>query len=361
MTYLKQAFELLQETAQAYGRDKGPLLAAGLSYYAIFSLAPLLVIAVAVAGFVFGETAVEEELAAQIAGIVGTEAAIIIQDLIGALSQSPESLTAAILSTGLMFFGASGVFNQLKHGLNLVWGIEPDPDEGILWIIRTRLLAVVMVIGMGFLLLLSLAVSTMVTALNEVLSILLPVVGGLLPLLDFLVMLAAITLLFAIIFKTLPDAELVWQDVWLGAGVTALLFVIGEFLLGLYLGAVSLASAYGALSSVIVLLFWVYISAQIFMFGAEFTQVYANKYGSQVLPADDALLILRRQQEEKPGSEILLSSQSEQAAAPLMRSSPQNGVAPPPPGLHLAVAMLALLIGFVVGLVAGFIGGWWKR
>lgn len=356
MSYLKQIFELIQKSAQAYGRDKGSLLAAGLSYYAIFSLAPLLVISVAVAGFVFGEAAVQQELASQIEGVVGAEAAVVIQNLIGNVSRSSGGVIATIASTGLMFFGASGVFNQLKNGLNLVWGIESDPDEGVAGVIRDRLLAILMVMGIGFLLLLSLAVSAVLAALNDFLSEMIPIVGGFLPLLDFFVTLAIITLLFAIIFKTLPDAELVWRDVWLGAGVTALLFGVGEFLIGFYLGRGSVGSAYGAASSVVVLLFWVYMSAQIFMFGAEFTQVYANTYGSQVRPAGDALLIRRQEQEDAPGS-VAISPQSEQDAAPLMRSSPQSGAAPAPPGLHLATGLL----GLAVGMLIGFIGGLWDR
>ena len=287
--FISGIFELLKETAQGWARDNASLLAAALAYYTIFALAPLLVIAVAVAGLVFGEAAVQGQIVAQIEGAVGREAAVVIQNLIANASQSGASVIATVLSTILLLVAASGLFSQLQRTLNIIWGLQPAPETGVLNVVRKRTLAFGMVLVVGLLLLLSLAISTFVTAVGDRLVVWLPSIGSILPQINFLASLIILTLLFALLFKVLPDAQLTWKDVLLGAAVTTLLFLLGRFLIGLYLARGSATSTYGAAGSLVLILLWVYYSAQIFLFGAEFTQVYANKYGSRLKPAGNAV------------------------------------------------------------------------
>ncbi len=345
MKYLRIIFELVKETAVSFGRDKGPLLAAALAYHTIFSLAPLLVVAVAVAGFVFGEAAVRGELVGLIEGAVGTDAAVVIQNLISSASQSSGEIFATVISTVLLFFGASGVFGQLKNALNMIWGIARGPDQGILALIKTRFLAILMVMGIGFLLLTAVAANTILTALNRRLASEGADFSAAIPTINFLVTFLIITLLFAIIFKTLPDASVAWKDALVGGLVTSFLFGIGQFLIGLYLSSSSIGSAYGAASSLVVVLFWIYISAQILMFGAEFTQVYANRYGAKVQLPENALL-LRNNVPNKP------APQTKPVYHPLPEFPEPESTSIPAWRKQVATALLAL----AAGLFLGFIG-----
>ena len=284
---IRAIFTLFRETAVGYSRGKGSTLAAAIAYRALFSMAPLLVISVAVAGWVFGERAVAGELAAQIENVVGKEAAVLVQNLISSASQGSSGLVATIVSAVLLFFGASGLFGQIKTAINLIWGITPPAENGvksILAAIWARLVAALMVALIGFLLLLMIALNTALAALDGYLRAVWDGFGDVLSLLNYTLLAGVTAVLFALIFKILPDAEVTWRDVTLGALVTAVLFGLGEYLIGLYLGSATAGSAYGAAGSLAVILLWVYYSAQIFLFGAEFTQVYANKYGSRVEP-----------------------------------------------------------------------------
>ncbi|KAA3656881.1 MAG: YihY/virulence factor BrkB family protein [Chloroflexi bacterium] len=286
MDVVKKIVELIRETAVGFSRDHGSMLAASLAYYTIFAIAPLLVIAVAVAGFIFGDAAAEGQIVDAIQDTVGREAAVVIEQLINSTSQSKAGVIATIISTALLFFGASGLFGQLQRALNIIWGIEPTSDQGIAGIIRKRLISFAMVLLMGLLLLLSLTAGTVINALGGLLKTILPVIGPLLPHLEVLVSFSLLILLFAILFWLLPDVEIAWKDVFLGATVTAVLFAIGEYLIGLYLSRSTVSSTYGAAGSLVIVLLWIYYSAQIILFGAEFTQVYTNKYGSK-LPQPD--------------------------------------------------------------------------
>lgn len=276
---------LLRETAVGFSKRNGSTLAAAIAYQTLFSIAPLLVIAVAVAGWVFGEQAVAGELVSQIEGVVGPETAVLIQNLISSASQGSSGTIATFISVIIMFFGASGLFGQIKVALNQIWDVAPPPTEtglqGVIQAVKSKLLAFLLVILIGVLLLVLLAVTTVLSALGGYLSGWW--VGGLLPVLNNVVLIGATAVLFAIIFRILPDAEVAWRDVGLGALVTAVLFGLGEYLIGLYLSRTSAGSTYGAAGSLVVALLWVYYSAQIFLFGAEFTQVYANKFGSRVV------------------------------------------------------------------------------
>ena len=271
---------LLKETFSEWSEDKASRLAAALAYYTIFSLAPLLIIAIAVAGLVFGQEAAQGELVAQIQGLVGQEGAKLIETMIQSASKPTSGIIATAIAIATILFGASGLFGQLQDALNTIWEVKPKPERSILGMVKDRFLSFTMVLGIGFLLLVSLIISAVLSALNPYLTDLLPGSIYLIQILNVVISFGVITLLFAMIYKVLPDVKIAWGDVWIGAAVTSLLFTLGKFLIGLYLGNSSAGSAYGAAGSLVVLLLWVYYSAQILLFGAEFTQVYAKRRGS---------------------------------------------------------------------------------
>jgi membrane protein len=342
-------FELLKESAQGWSRDNASLFAAALAYYAIFALAPLLVIAVAVAGLVFREAAVTGQIVSQIEHLVGTEAAVVIQDLIANASDSGASVIATVLSSVLLLVAASGLFSQMRRTLNMIWGVRPAPEQDLLNIIKKRSLAFMMVLIFGLLLLVSLAVSTIVTAVGERLVEWLPSVGAVLPQINLLASLVILIVMFALLFKILPDAHLTWKDVLLGAAVTTLLFMLGRYLISLYLARGSATSTYGAAGSLVLILLWIYYSAQIFLFGAEFTQVYANKYGSRLKPASNAVWRNRENgdfadAEETPSYRIV--------TAPIRPQGDAWETAVPRWQHPVAIGML----GLAAGLLLAFLG-----
>lgn len=282
-------FDLLKASYQGWSRDNASLYAAALTYYTFLSLAPVLVIIVAVAGLVYGDAAVRGDIVNEIQLAVGAEAALVIQELIVNASTSGSSVWATVLSTVLLLVGASGLFSQLQRTLNMIWGLHPAPETGLLNIIRKRALAFAMLLVAGLLMLLSIATTTLITTVGDRLAIWLPGFGQLLPQINIIASLIILTLLFALLFKVLPDAHITWKDVLLGAAVTTVLFMLGRFLINLYLSRSSTTSAYGAAGSFVLILLWVYYSAQIFFFGAEFTKVYANKYGTRLKPSSNAI------------------------------------------------------------------------
>ncbi len=287
----KVLFRLLKETFQEWQADKASRLAAALAYYTIFSLAPLLIMAIAIAGSIFGEEAAKGEIVGQIQELVGTEGATVIETAIKNANQPRISNMASLISVGVLLFGASGVFAQLQDALNTIWNVKVKPKQGVLNFIHKRILSFSAVLGIGFLLLVSLVISAALSALNKYMEHLIPGAHFLWEILNIAVSFSLVTLLFALMYKFLPDVKIKWSDVWTGAIITALLFTIGKFALGLYLGRGSFGSTYGAAGSLVVLLAWVYYSAQILFFGAEFTQVYAREYGSQIIPDQHAMYV----------------------------------------------------------------------
>jgi membrane protein len=284
-----RAVRMLRATFNSSMEDNALRLSAALAYYSIFSIAPLLVIAISMAGLVLGEEAVRGHLEPQLAGYLGAPAAQGVQALVKSASKPSEGWLGTAVGFGTLLLGASGVFGQLKDALNTIWEVKPRGGAGVRGFVRDRLLSFGMVLVIGFLLLTSLVLSTTIAALSGYIERLVgipPVVGGLM---TFAVSLSIVTLLFAFIFKVLPDARIEWRSVWIGAAVTALLFEIGKWGLGLYLGRESTASGFGAAGSVIVVLLWVYYASCILLFGAEFTQVYARETGHRILPAENAV------------------------------------------------------------------------
>jgi membrane protein len=291
--------QLIRETFAEWSEDKAPRLGAALAYYGVFSLAPLLVIAVAVAGLVFDPAEAERAVLSQLGGLVGTSGADLVGTMLAAARKPGAGLVASLLGVVGLVFGAMGAFAQLQDAMNTIWEVKPKPDQGLVGMLRNRIFSLTMVLTVGFLLLVSLVISTALSAVGNWVGGWLPQTEWLLGLINFVISLGAITVLFALMFKYVPDVKMAWSDVWLGAVVTAVLFTVGKTAIGIYLGNAGVTSTYGAAGSLVVLLLWVYYSAQVFFLGAEFTQVYANQYGSRVAPDDDALPIseTERQQE----------------------------------------------------------------
>ena len=294
---VKAAWKLLSVTISDWTDDKVPRLGAALAYYTVFSLTPMLVIAVGIAGFFFGEEAARGHIVDQIRGLVGDQGAKAIQDMVeNAGREKASGAIATAIGLVMLLFGASGVFGELQDSLNTIWGVKPRPGRGVLGIVKDRFASFTMVIGIGFLLLVSLILSAALAALGTALG------GGeegALHLINMLVSFAVITALFAAMYKYVPDVRIEWRDVWIGAVVTSGLFTLGKFAIGLYLGKSSVASAYGAAGSLVILLVWVYYSTQIVFFGAEFTKVYAKHYGSGIRPEPDAVAVTQEARAEQ--------------------------------------------------------------
>lgn len=280
---IKTPFLLLKETFAAWQKDKAPVLAAALTYYTVFSIAPLLIIAIAIAGFVFGEESAQGQLVETLEAEVGTSVAQTIQMLIVNISRPQSGIIATVLGVATIFWGASSIFTHLKTALNTVWNVSLPPKRGVMALVADRVLSLFMVLAVGFLLILFLTASAVLAAANEMLSAWLNTPESLWHQIDFLVSFLVMMVLFACMFKFLPDVKIAWGDVWIGAAITAVLFTIGKILIGFYLAKSTVASAYGIAGSFVILLLWINYSAQILFFGAEFTQVWANRYGSRIV------------------------------------------------------------------------------
>jgi membrane protein len=292
----KSIVALFKNTASEWIEDKCPQLGAALAYFTVFSLAPLILVLLAVFGLFFGSSEhAREKITEQLQYFIDPSGIKVIKDIAASAAKPTSSVLATSLGIIVALFGASGVFGQLQDALNTIWGVKPKPGAGLWGFLRARFLSFAMVAGVCFLLLVSLTVETVLRSLSGYLRSRLPGGDTLALVLFFLFDLVVIVLLFAMIFRFLPDAKIVWRDVWVGATLTAVLFVIGKFFLGLYLGSGAAGSAYGAASSLITLLLWIYYAAQILLFGAEFTQVYTNTYGSHIEPEEHAVRVERRE------------------------------------------------------------------
>ncbi|RPI49013.1 MAG: YihY/virulence factor BrkB family protein [Chloroflexi bacterium] len=374
MVVLKKLWELLKGTFEEWKEDKVSRLAAALSYYTIFSLPGLLLIIVAVAGFFLGQESVREDLMSQVGSVVGDDGAEAIGTMLSNAGWDRDAgVVAVVVGIVTVIVAATGAFTQLQEALNTVWEVAPAPGAGILQTLQKRFLSFSLILGIAFLLLVSLVVSTALAGLGNFLEDMFPGAAWLIQILNVVISFAVITLLFALMYKYLPDAEIALKDVFIGAALTTLLFTVGKFALGFYLGRSSATSAYGAAGSLVLILLWIYYSAQIFLFGAEFTQVYARKHGSRVVPDEDAVRVTEAQriQEGRPSEETVReAARSGQGAAALQAppSRVEEGflvqktplALPPPPRSGLlptlrrvlpAAALFAggLLLGFVLG------------
>ncbi len=280
--YLRHIWDLIRKSLVAWVDDYAPSMGAALAYYTLFSIAPLLMIAIAVAGLAFGQEAARGEIVTQIQGVIGREGAIAVQGLLKSANEPARGIFLTVVGIVTLVIGATTVFAELQSDLDRIWRVPAPAKENSIWVLlRTRLLSFGLVLGLGFLLLVSLVVSAAIAAFGKWWDRVFEGWEALLQALNFGISFAITTLLFALIYKLMPRARIAWRDVWVGAGVTALLFESGKFLISLYLGKTSVASGFGAAGSLVVLLVWVYFAAQIFLLGAEFTWVYSHEHGSK--------------------------------------------------------------------------------
>ncbi len=289
------AWDLIKETFKSWDEDRAPRLAAALAYHTIFALAPLLIIAIAVAAMFLDAAEVRQNMLNEVGNLIGQNGRHAIEAMLEGASKPTTGLIATVIGTVTLVVAAGSLFNQLQDALNTIWEVQPKPGRGIWGIIKDRFLSFGMVIATGGLLLASLIISTALSAGGKLLGGDVASQALLWQAVNQVVSFGVSTLLFAVIFKVLPDAKVRWRDVWIGAVATAALFTLGRFLIGWYLGHAAIESSYGAAGSLVALLIWVYYSTQILFLGAEFTQVYAKAQGSSIEPGDNAIRITKEQ------------------------------------------------------------------
>ena len=338
---MKKYLSLFKQTFTEFGEDKAPRLGAALAYYTIFSLAPLLLIAIAIAGFVLGQEAVQGQVSQQLSGVFGKTTSEALEQMIRSAAKPKSGALATIVGVITLLLGAAGVFGQLKEALNTIWDVEEKKSGGVFGLIKARFLSMAMVCGSGFLLLVSLLIDAAISAAsNRIISGPTTVV---MQSIQVIISVAIITAVFAAIFRYLPDVQprVPWRDVWFGAAFTAVLFVLGKFGLGLYISKAAPGSSYGAAGSLVVLLIWIYWSAQILFFGAEFTQVYARSHGSR----------------KEEGTKAQLREKARREPVALL---PEHAASSAKSGGGGAVKLIAggaagCLVGLLTGLFAGLL------
>ena len=277
-------WSLLRETIFEWSEDRAPRLGAALAFYTVFALAPGLIVIIGLAALLLGHEAAQGQIIDQVQDLIGVVGAQAIQAAIESARSAGGSLAATGLGVLTLLFGLWGVFGELQDALNTIWGVTTKPWRGVIGAVKERFWSFTMVVGIGFLLLVSLAASAWLAAVGKFFAQLSPLPVAVMEAANALLSFVTITLMFAVIYKLLPDVKITWQNVWVGAAVTALLFTIGKSLIGLYLGRSTVASVYGAAGSLIVILLWIYYSAQVVFFGAEFTKVYSRRFGAVVVP-----------------------------------------------------------------------------
>ncbi len=342
-------WSLIKDTFVSWDEDRAPRLAAALSYYTIFALAPLLIIAIAIAALFFDEAHVRNNILNELGGLIGPSGRKAIEMLIDGARQPTTGAIATTIGVITLLVAAGGLFGQLQDALNTIWEVQPKPGRGIWGMIKDRFFSFAMVLGTGFLLLVSLLVSTVLAATGQWFAG--DAYGQTLMWrgISFFVSFGVTSLLFALIFKVLPDAKVRWRDVWIGAIVTAALFSLGRFLIGWYLGQAATESTYGAAGSLVALLIWIYYSTQILFLGAEFTQVYAQAYGADIKPTENAVRVTERErtQQGMPSQETVAAA----ATAPTRWSGATTlptRVLPTPSG--------TMILAFIAGVVLA-----WQR
>lgn len=354
---MKKYLTVFKETFKEFGEDKAPRLGAALAYYTIFSIGPLLLICVSMAGIFLGQEAAQGKVSQELGKVFGPKMAEAMETMIQAASKPKSGTIATIIGIATLFLGASGVIAQLKDALNTIWNVEKKKAGGIVAMIKERFLSMAMVLGIGFLLLVTLVLDALVSAMGPYLE---RILGGeaIAHILQLAVSFVVATVLFAAIFRLLPDLKVAWRDVWFGAAFTSLLFVLGKWGLGLYLGKAAVGSAYGAAGSLVILLIWVYWSAQILFFGAEFTQVYARRFGS--LEGDTSKRDARagaKKPEDRPKAETSPSGRPQPAIAPAFAKTAQPAKSGGGGGLVKVAAggAAGLFLGTIVGGVSAVV------
>jgi membrane protein len=349
---LNTLISLLKDTFQRWQDDKVSRLAAALAYHTMFALAPLLIIAIGMAGLVFGRGEVQGYVMNQLGRLLDQNSLELIESMLLAMRNIGSNLFATLIGVVTLVFGASRVFNELQLSLNTIWGVKPDPETSIIFFIKKRLISFGMILGIGLLLLLAFLFITLLTALENIVNS--PYLNYIIPVGNFLFITILAFILFGLIYKVLPDVQIVWKDVAVGAGITAVLFSIGQILIGIYLVNSSFTSSYGAAGSFLVLLVWVYYSAQILYFGAEITEVYTNRFGSKLIPTEEAVFT--------HGNKIYPATEDTRMEHPLMKTEEQPNLLQPNedktktegytvnPLYPIISTLFGLLIGFLLGL-----------
>lgn len=353
---LSEVWKLLKRTIKEWQEDKASRYAAALAYYTVFSLGPLLLIVIVLVGVVWGKDAARGQIYSQLQDNAGEETARAIQDLVRNLNESQSGGLAAIIGIAGLVVGATSIITQLQDALNSIWEVELRSGNGIVNMLRDRGMAFLLIVGIGGLLLLSLVLDTVLNGLTNEIADLLPSAAYvvLLQVLNIAVGFALLALAFAMVYRFLPAVELEWSDVGVGAVVTAGLFVIGRYAISLYLARSSTTSAYGAAGSFILILLWVYYSAQIFFVGAEFTQVYARRHGRQIFPSENAQPA--RQTDSRAGSIQPLPSPSSEDKPQAKQRDEKRDESRPPARKRLTQVAVASVLAFIAGAVAGFFG-----
>ncbi len=325
------AFRILKDTFMSFLDDRALKFSASLSYYTVFSLAPLLLLMISLAGVFFGRDAIQGQVFGEINGLIGNEAAAQIQEIIKNMELSGETNLAVVISGITLLIGATTVFGEIQDSINIIWRVKAKPKRGWVKILKDRLLSSSLIVGLGFLLIVSLLVNGALLALSEWLKNFFPNVTLIIfQIGNILVSFIVIMTLFGVIFKVLPDAKIAWKDVKAGAFFTACLFMLGRFLIGLYIDASHTGSAYGAAGSLIVILVWVYYTAAILYFGAVFTRVYAEYLGARIEPADFAVYVEQLEKEKdvvvlpetaKPDAEVIVKPEPKPEPKPVAKST----------------------------------------
>lgn len=297
--FFRKFFYVLKEAAKAFSGDNAVKLSAALSYYTIFAIGPLLVIVLSLSGIFLGEAAVEGKLYGQIRGLIGSEAAKQVQEIIQNIQKTNNSTIGAIIGGIVLVIGATGIFAEIQDSINYIWSLKAKPKRGFIKLLMNRLLSFSLIISLGFLLIVSLIANALMDILNERLTRFFPhtmvyIIYGL----NIVLLLAVISLLFAIIFKVLPDGKIKWKDAFVGAFFTSILFLIGKSAIGYYLGNSKLGTTYGTAASVVIILTWVYYTSIILYFGAEFTKIYALEFGGGIVPNETAVFIIKQEAKE---------------------------------------------------------------
>jgi membrane protein len=290
-------WNIIKTAGSAFMEDKVPRLGAALAYYLVFSIAPLIVIVVGIVGLVYGEAAAQGEILRHVEDAVGPQAAELIRTMIRSASRPGNGIVGSVLGIVMLVVGATGLFAQLQDALNTIWEVQPRPDRGVWGMLRDRAGSFVVVLGTAVVLFASLVISAVLSAVGSLAGDL--GISGIGQVIDIVAALLVMTLLFAMLFRLVPDAKVAWRDVWLGAAVTAVLFVVGKVLLGVYLGHSGIGSAYGAAGSLAVLLVFLYYASQIFLFGAEITKAYAARSGTGIAPAANAIRVTEHEREQE--------------------------------------------------------------
>lgn len=313
---MKKFFNVLKETGGAFVQDNCLKLAAALSYYTIFAIGPMLIIIISLSAVFYGKEAVQGSLYHQIKGLIGSDAALQLQNIIIQSQRANKGFLATVIGTVILFITATGIFTEIQDSINFIWSLRAKPKRSIIKFLINRLLSFSLIVSLGFLLIVSLVINTLVDLLSDRLTRYFPhSTIYVFYVLNLVIIFIIISFLFAIIFKVLPDGKIRWKDAFVGAGFTAVLFIIGKAGIGYYLGKSSLGVTYGTAASVIIILAWVYYTSIILYFGAEFTKVYALEYGGGIVPNDTAVFIIKREAKEIETRPSQLTGKSNDVAA----------------------------------------------